>query len=1035
MKKLALVLGIIVLVLLILIGGLSLYLTDERLRSWVLPEIREATGRDVQIERLSYTLFSTFPRFGLVIEDLAIPDPREEKLASVERILLTANLVPLIRGEISIHRLQIDRPEFDYIVYSDGTTNLDDFLPEEPDEPIDEEPFELPDLDLSEIIITNANFGIVDRQTRNVFRLDDLNLRSSLRFSSVIESTMELTLGSLDVTIDGQQMVSGLGFSLYQTSTLDLAEEILNLRDGQLNFLGLGLTLDGSVSDWSGGEPMVDLRIASESDDFGALLDLVPPDYEELLGDLDTGGGLDFLVTLQGRISEDEVPAFNARAAITEGFIQHSDVPERISDIRLSAEADNDLITIRTFEARAGRARLSASGEIRDPFDEGARFSFSGSMNADLATANRYVPLAEFDISELAGLVEIAAEAGGEVRDPENATFDVTVMLSEGRIAHDEVARPVEDIMLELRATHQEVTISRATARSSDNYFSASGTVTSPLDMDAATFRFIGDVEWDLATVKEYYPIDEDTLAIRGKINLSGTANGRVSDPENASFNLDVELADGYIAHRELGQPVESLTARVSITQQDVNIESAAVQSGTNRFSMSGSVRNYMEENADFDLRINGLLALDEMERYYALEEEFGLTMSGRFNSNVRMRGRIDDLEAIRLDGNVTAEAVSMDSPDLMLPLSDLNGELVFSGEDLNTGDIRFMFGESDYHISGNVQRYKSLMYEPGEADPARFTGTYRAEFFNADEFMDFEELPEPEPFDAWLPNLSGRLDVEIERMQFFAMEATDIKGTVDISPNHVGSDDAELAMYGGTMDGRFRWDVFAIDHTGFTFDGNLVNLRVEQLFEDFDLGGRSNLSEHVQANFNGSADFYAEFDEYLEMDMMRLRASGDFGMEEARITGHPVQVGLANLLGISDLRDLALDQWTANYDIADGIMTLEDFNLTSRDLGLNLSGTHNLIDDQLNYRAEVVLPGAWADRLGDGIPSQGREALKRDDGKLVLPVTIRGTSENPRPGFDESLIRERIEEYLRDRAVEEGRDIIDGVLDRFRRN
>jgi len=58
-----------------------------------------------------------------------------------------------------------------------------------------------------------------------------------------------------------------------------------------------------------------------------------------------------------------------------------------------------------------------------------------------------------------------------------------------------------------------------------------------------------------------------------------------------------------------------------------------------------------------------------------------------------------------------------------------------------------------------------------------------------------------------------------------------------------------------------------------------------------------------------------------------------------------------------------------------------------------------------------------------------------REDGKLVLPVTIRGTSESPRPGFDDSAIRERIEEYLRERAVEEGRDVIEGVLDRLRRN
>lgn len=1032
MKKLALILGIIVLILLILIGGLSLYLTDERLRSHVLPAVQDATGRDVQIERLSYSLFRTFPRFGLIIEGVDVPDPREDKLASVERVMVSVNLMPLIRGEISVHRLQIDRPEFTYIVYRDGTTNLDDFFPEEPP---DDEPAELPDLDLSEIIITGAIFGYQDFQTGNAVRMDDLNLRSSLRFSEVLESTMDLTLGSLDVTIEGQQMVSGLRFSLSQTSELDLAGEILNIRDGQLNLLGLGLALEGSVSDWGGGEPLVDLRVDSESDDFGALLDLVPPEYEDLLGDLETGGELEFVVTLQGRISEEEVPSFEARAVITDGFIRHSDVPERISNITLRAEAVNDLVTIHAFEATAGEARLSASGEIRNPLEEGAQFSFSGSMNADLSTADLYVPLAEFDITELAGLVEMEASADGPLRTPEDSRFDVTVKLTDGRIVHAEVARPVEDILVELRATHREVRIDQATARSSDNFVSATGRVTSPLDMDAATFQFSGEVALDLATIKEYVPIDEDTLAMRGSIRVRGSANGRVNEPDEAAFDLDVELTDGYLAHHELGQAIDRLTAQAKITHREVTISESSVRSGSNRFTMTGSIGNYMEDNATFDLRINGLLALGEMNAYYPLEDELGLVMDGRVNSNVRLRGRIDDLEAVRLDGNVTAENVNMTSPDLMLPLSDLNGELVFRGDDLETRDIRFLFGESDYHLSGSVRRYKSLMYEPGEADPAVFSGRFRSEFFNADEFMDFEELPEPEPFDAWLPNLSGSLDVEIERMQFFAMEATDIRGTLEMTPNYIASDDARLAMYGGTMDGSFRWDVFAVDHTGFTFAGNLVDMRVEQLFQDFDLGGRSRLAEHVEANINASTDFYAEFDEYLEMDMMRLRTYGDFGMDEARISEHPTQVSLANLLGLSELRDLSLDEWTANYDVADGVMTLEDFNLTSRDLGLNLSGTHNLIDDRLDYRAEVVLPGTWADRLGDRLPSQGVDALTREDGKLVLPITIRGTSESPRPGFDDSAIRERMEEYLRDRAVEEGRDVIESVLDRLRRN
>lgn len=1044
MKKLLWISGIILLILIILIGGLSLYLTDERLQSMIVPEVRELTGRDVQIEHISYTLFRTFPRFGVVIEGVEVPDPAGENLASMDGLLLSLNLIPLLSSEVSIHRLEIDGPDFTYIVYEDGTTNLDDFLPEEvPEEPDDEagepvDPEALMDLDLSEVVITNAAFGMIDHETETVVQLADLDIRSSLRFAEVLESTMDITLGSLDVILEGQRLVTGLGFQLTQTSVLDLPGENLDLSDGRLNLQGLGLTLEGNISDWSEGEPLVDLQIASESDDFGALLDLVPPDFEEYIADLDTGGELDLSVTLQGRISEEEVPAFEAKAAIVDGFIQHSDVPERISGITLSARADNELVVIEEFEATAGETRLSASGNIRDPLDDSAVFSFNSTMNADLSTAGRYVPLEEFDIRELAGLIEINAEAGGAVWNPEEAEFDVRAGLSGGRIVHAEVDRPVEDIVVEMRATHEEVSITRATARSSDNFFSATGSVTTPLDFESAAFTASGEVTLDLATIDEYYPIDTDTLDMRGMITLNGSANGMVEDPENAAFSVEFELADGRIAYHQIDQAIEELTAVVQANEQTVAIADARIRSGTNRFSMSGEVTDYMEDSAAFDLKINGLLALDEMNAYYPVEEEFDLVMSGEIDSGARLRGRIDDLEAVRLDGSVVASDVNMESPDILLPLTELNGALEFSGNDLNAEEITFNFGESDYFVAGSIRNYRSLMYEPDEAEPAQFTGLFRSGFFNSDEFMDFEDPPEgtePEPFEAFLPNLAGQFDAEINRLQFFGMEATDVQGTLDMTPQYIGSDHAELAIFDGTMDGNFRWEVLAPDHTAFTFAGNLDKVRIEELFSQMDFGGRVNLADHVEADFSATTDFYVEFDEYLEMDMEELFADGDFGMEEARVAGHPVQTAMADMLGIDDLRDLALDSWTSVYHIEDGIMRLDDFNLTSRQLGLNMSGTQDLIDDELDYRAEIVLPGSWADRLGGTIPSEGAEALKRDDGKLVLPATIRGSSENPRPGLDNERIRELVEEYLKDQARDAGRDVLEDVLDRFQRN
>lgn len=1037
MKKVAITLGVIILIIILFIGGLSLYLTDERLRSWVVPELQEATGRDVEVERISYTLFRTFPRFGIVIEGLYVPDPVEDKLTNVDQVLLSLNLIPLLQNNISVHQLQVDRPDFTYIIYEDGTTNLDDFLPEE-DPDAEPDPDEaLPEIDLNEVIVNSAAFGFIDHQSETTVQMSDLDLTSSLQFADKLESTLHADLGSLDVSQEGQPMITGLSLSLTQTSILDLNEEILELHDGRLNLQGLALTLEGEVYDWGEGEPFVDLQLASESDDFGTLLDLVPPEYEEFVDDLDTGGELDLTANFSGRFTEEELPSFDATARITDGFVQHTDVPERISDITLTAEAVNDLVTIESLQARAGETSISADGEIRDPMDENAMFSFSGTSNADLSTFYRYVPLDEFDIQELAGLIDIEAQASGPLRTPEDSEFDVTASLTDGFVIHNEIGRPVEDILVNLNATHQSVQIEEATARSSDNFFQLSGAVSNPLDPESALFEVSGEVDWDLATIGEYYPIDEDTLSVRGNIALNGSANGSVDDPENSDFDVTIDLVDGYVDHYQLGQPIDRFTGSMQATQNQVSISDAALQSGGNRFSLSGEVNEYMEENAAFNLLLNGQLVLEEMDRYYPLEEEFGLIMDGDIDSEIRMVGTIDDLEAIRLYGPVTAENVNMDSPDLILPLTELNGHITFDGDHIDTESVRFLFGESDYYVTGRLENYKSLAYEPDEAEPANYTGTYRAEFLNVDEFMEYEDVPEdPEPFDAWLPNLTGDVDGELDRLLFFEMEATDITGDVELSPENVQLHNGNLSIYDGTMDGGFQWDVFAVDHTGFSFTGELEGLRVEELFEHFDLGGRAQLPDHVQADFNATTDFYAEFDEYLEMDMMELYAEGDFGMEEARISEHPVQVGMANLLRVDDLRDLSLDEWTAMYEINDGVMHLEDFNLTSMDLGLNLNGSQNLIEDELDYSAHIVMPGQWADRIGSGvIPEGARDALRRDDGMLVLPLTIRGSSENPRVRLGDEEIRNQVERYLRDRAEEEGRGILDGLRDRLRNN
>jgi hypothetical protein len=106
LKIFAALLALFILVLV----GLNLYLTDERLKNMILPHVQEAAGSEVQVDRMSLTFFRTFPRFGLDLDGVLVPDPQGDPVLSVEELLLSLELFPLLRDEISISRLSITRP-------------------------------------------------------------------------------------------------------------------------------------------------------------------------------------------------------------------------------------------------------------------------------------------------------------------------------------------------------------------------------------------------------------------------------------------------------------------------------------------------------------------------------------------------------------------------------------------------------------------------------------------------------------------------------------------------------------------------------------------------------------------------------------------------------------------------------------------------------------------------------------------------------------------------------------------------------------
>ena len=1014
MKTFLKIIGGIAVVMIALLIFLNFYFTDERLRSMILPQVQEAAGSEVEIDAMSITFFRTFPRFGLDMQGLRIPDPNGDPVASFESILLSVELFPLIRNEVNISRLSLTKPEIFYTVFPDSTTNID-FLLEEDDNP---EPSTI-NLNIPRIIISDGSILYSDTSTLTNIRMVGLDTELSLYYSDVIETEMDASLASLHVDMDGVNYITDLPLSLNQTSILDLENEFLTFSEGIFSIRGLSLNLLGSVSSWSSDQPHLSLQFRSSSDNFGELLRLAPPGLDEQLSNMVTRGSLQLEGSVEGIYGENVYPRIDLTIAVADGYLQNPDLPEAIEEIRFEILFNNDLATIQNLHARAGVNSITGSGEIVNPLEENAAFSLDIDGDINLNTVRNFYPIADLGIDELAGLLNFNATATGLLTTPEEATFSGLFNLTEGRLKYLDVPNAIENINFRLNANQDRVRITESGFTAADNLFTLSGSILRPLDEMSRTVDLQSNVHFDLASIKEFYPIDEDTLAMRGlliaDISLKGTP-----DPDQIESLLQqstFELTDGYFYHSIVNNPIEDIRFNAQATGRRLDISDARFTSGENQLVMRGTIENYLSDNPVVDLTFDGNALLSSISSYYTLEPWIQ-ELTGQAVMNLNTKGPINEIQRIALTGTLDISEVTALGDSIPLPVTSLTGLMRATPTDMTLERFSMNFGASDISLQGNLRNYMSFLAENSSgSNLPTITGSYSSKLLNMDEMIDWDDESD-DPFPIELPNLTADVDAKIDRMVILGLSITDLTGKGRITPSKIEINDARATLFDGTATGNMDWNVPDPLQTSIMFNGQLTGLTAERFFRETGfLGENSTIHQYMNGEFNAELSYFTELEPSLSPDITTAESNGSFGMDKAALRGHPIQVQIAQYLKISELESLVLDEWTANYTIQNSVMTLSDFKLTSGNLGFELNGTLNMVSDQINYNVTLFLPERFKRGISTVISGRAADALQLEDGRIAVPLRITGTTASPEVRPNTEVIERVIEDRIREGA------------------
>ncbi|HLR33188.1 MAG TPA: AsmA family protein, partial [Fodinibius sp.] len=586
--------------LFIIIIGLNLYFTSDRLQNMLMPYINESVGRTVEAETMSITLLSTFPNPGVEVTNLVIPgDTEEDTLLSLKELTVGVELFPLFRDEINFTELSLDTPRFTYQVYADSSTNLDFLLAAEETDTASTGSY---DINIPYFEVSNGYFGYRDLTSHTSATLDDLNGDLSLSYADSIQSSIDIEVGGLSAAVDSASYIDGLPLQLTQESVIYADREVIRLKEGTFSLRGLEMDLAGTLGNWSEAFT-VDLQFNSSTDNFGNLLGLVPESYAASLDEFESSGTLDLGGTVRGMVTGDSIPRFDIRVNVQDGYLKDPDLSQPVEDIQIAASATNELVTIETFHAAAGSNAISGSGTFNEPLEDNASFNMNFTADVDLSTVHQFYDIAEMDIDQLGGQLDIDANAQGPLDQPENISFDGKAVLADGLLKYREVPRAIQDINVNATGTQELLAIKSMSLQAAQNTLSADGEIQHLLDESNRHVTMNTSLEFDLSTISEFYPIDEDTLQLEGQLTAQAALDGQADQIERTVQSGRINLENGFVDYGELDFPLENITLESTLEGPRMTLDQLTFNTGSSDIDLRGSLSNYVEFLKDVEDR------------------------------------------------------------------------------------------------------------------------------------------------------------------------------------------------------------------------------------------------------------------------------------------------------------------------------------------------------------------------------------------------------------------------------------------------
>lgn len=548
-----------------------------------------------------------------------------------------------------------------------------------------------------------------------------------------------------------------------------------------------------------------------------------------------------------------------------------------------------------------------------------------------------------------------------------------------------------------------------------------------------------------LSLIPAIYAKDFQDLKTDGKASLTAFAKGILGQDQVPQFKVALDVKDGMFRYPSQPAGVENINITANVKNAGGNIDATEITVSPfdfvlagNPFSLKASVKTPVSD-PDLQATAKGTLDLGKVKEVYPLED---MTLNGTIQADMNLAGKLSYIEKEQYGQMKAAGSIRLNNMKLNLqdmPAIDIQrSTFSFSPRYLQLSETSINIGQNDLTVDSRFENYLGYALK---GSTLKGNLNISSNHIHVNDFIssDTTTVQAPETHDSTtvssseagvirIPeNIDFTMQANLKEVLFDKMKLETVNGVLTVKNGTVDMRNLSFNTMGGsiTANGAYSAPKGVQPHLNAGFD--MKGIGFAQAYEELGLVQQlAPIFSGLKGNFSGNLKINTPLDEKMSPVMQQVQGSGSLSTKDLSLSDVKFINQVADIVKKPSMKDIQVKDLNLDFEIADGRVTTQPFDLKLGDYTMNLSGSTGL-DQTIDYTGKITLPsGGIGSKLG------------------TVDMTIGGTFTSPKVGIDmASLAKNAAEQALKglvkgnDENGEETKEkesVIDKALNLFKK-